>query len=73
MLREDQLAVDPHIEDAPAALDQVGALPELLFNFVRQTGGTWLVVSNHAVFDGDRHNGRSIAQARCVRSPQGLV
>jgi hypothetical protein len=64
MLREDQLAVEPHIEDASGALDQIRALAELLFNFVRQTGGTWLVVSNHAVFNRDCHCGRSIAGAR---------
>ena len=28
---------------------------EAASDFVRQTGGTWLIVSNHAVFDNDLH------------------
>jgi hypothetical protein len=28
-------------------------------DFVRQTGGSWLIVSNHAVFDNDLHGSLS--------------
>lgn len=52
---EDQLAVDAHLEDSSGSLDQVRTLPEPSLNLVRQTGGTWPVVSDYAVFNCDRH------------------
>jgi hypothetical protein len=54
-LGEDRLAVDTYLEDATAALTQGDGGPELPFELGRQTGGTGLVVSNHAVEDFDAH------------------
>lgn len=82
MLGEDQFAVEANVEDPTASLDQVGSLAELSLNFVRQTGGTRLVVSNHAVFDCDRHIVREYSQSAPTvprprpvhnRSPSALV
>ena len=56
MLRVNQLAVDLHVEDAAAALDQFGINPCRCFDCVRQTGGCGRVVSLHAVSDADVHN-----------------
>jgi cell division FtsZ-interacting protein ZapD len=53
LLREDELAVQPDVEDAAAALDQLGADAQLLLQLVRQTGGARQVVSGHAVLDGN--------------------
>jgi hypothetical protein len=54
-LGEDRLAVDTYFEDATAALTQGDGGPKLLFELGRQTGGSGLVVSNHAVEDLDAH------------------
>jgi hypothetical protein len=55
MLRIDQLAVDPHVEHAAAALLEDGLTACLLLDVRRQTGGAWEVVSDDAVFDLDLH------------------
>ena len=55
MLRVNQLAVDLHVEDAAAALDQFGINPCRCFDCVRQTGGFGRVVSLHAILDADVH------------------
>jgi hypothetical protein len=41
------------LEDAVSPLDQAALDSESLSDIGRQTGGTGLVVSNHAIFDGD--------------------
>ena len=48
---EDQLAVEGDFEDAVLPFDQGGLDVELVVDLVRQTGGSGLVVSNHAVLD----------------------
>ena len=55
LLAVDQLAVDFDVEDAPAALDELGVDAEFGLNGVRQTGGLGSVVSFHAVLDGNVH------------------
>ena len=50
-LGEDQLVVDVDLEDAVTSLDQLDADSEFILDLGRQTGGTWPVVSNHAVLD----------------------
>jgi len=54
-LAEDQLAVDADVEDAAAALDQLGLDAELALDCVRQTGGLGKVVSLAAVLDRHFH------------------
>jgi len=51
LLRVDQLAVEGDLEDPVTALDQDRLEVELLRDLCRQTGGSGLVVSNHAIFD----------------------
>jgi hypothetical protein len=53
----EDLAVEGDFVDAAAALDEVGIEAEFSFQRGRQTGGSWLVVSNHAVFDSDASHG----------------
>jgi hypothetical protein len=53
LLREHQIAVDGHLEDAAAALDELWTKAEVFFQLVRQTGGSRQVVSNDAVLDRD--------------------
>jgi hypothetical protein len=55
VLREDQRAVAPHVEDAVVALDQPGLAPGRLLDRGRQPGGLGQEVSAHAVFDADLH------------------
>jgi len=55
VLREDECAVDLDLEDAVLALDQARVRSKLSLELGRQPGGTWLVVSNNAVFDRDVH------------------
>ncbi len=50
-LRKDLLAVECHHENAALPFDQFRFDAEFPRNFVRQTGGSRQVVSNHAVFD----------------------
>jgi len=46
-----------HFESAAARRDQLdGRLGEVLLDLGRQTGGSWLVVSDRAVFDRDAHS-----------------
>jgi hypothetical protein len=54
-LGEDGRALDTHLEHAPATLAQGNGGPEFPFELGRQTGGTGLVVSHHAVEDLDAH------------------
>jgi len=51
---EQLLVTELDLEGAAAALDQTGGQVELLFDLGRQTGGAGVVVSLHAVFDGQR-------------------
>ena len=70
-LAVDQLGIDFDVEDAPAALDELGVDVEFGLNRIRQTGGLRCVVSLYAIFNGNVHVGplirRSILlnRARC--------
>lgn len=55
VLGEEQLAIDRHVEDAPAARLQLGVNTQSLLQLGRQTGSRGLVVSNRAVLDVDLH------------------
>ena len=55
VLREEQLAIDGHVEDAAASCFQLGVNAQSLLQFGRQTGSRGLVVSNRAVLDVDLH------------------
>jgi len=55
MLAEDHISVSDDVEDATAALDQLGLNAEFLVDGCDQTGRTRLVISLYAVFDGDFH------------------
>jgi hypothetical protein len=54
LLREDQLVAGSDLEDAAAAADEQGFQAELVLDLSRQTGGSRIVVSARAVFDGNR-------------------
>jgi hypothetical protein len=55
-LGEDQLAVPAHLEGAAAPFDQLDVDIAVVFTeLVRQTGGSWSVASNDAIFDADVH------------------
>lgn len=55
VLAEYQLPVRCHVEDSPAALDQLGLDAQRLLQLVRQTGGSRQVVSLRAVRDRNSH------------------
>jgi len=53
---EDGLSIQVHFENSTRAFDQLRLDAETISDVVRQTGGSRMVVSNHAVFDRDgRH------------------
>lgn len=54
-LGEHRLAVDEHLEDAAGTSQEARSRPELLLELRCQTGSPGLVVSHHAVLDGDIH------------------
>jgi hypothetical protein len=75
LLGEDQLVADRDLEDASVASDEFGFDAELLLELVRQTGGTWVVVSACAVFNGnvgDRHDTSSFRGDYRARSAPTL-
>ena len=53
MLGEEQLALEVNVEDSPTSLDEhdLYHIAKAFGDFVRQTGGAWIVVSLRAVFD----------------------
>ena len=55
VLGVNQVAVDPNVENASPALDQLTNQIEFLLDRIRQTGGLREVVSLHAVFNRDLH------------------
>jgi hypothetical protein len=55
MLGEDQRAVHLDVEDAAAPADQLGLGTESALKVGRQPGGPRMIVSRHAVLDGDAH------------------
>jgi hypothetical protein len=61
LLGEDEVAVHLDVEDAAPALEQVRPDAEPLFQLVRQTGGTGLVISSYAVLDGDTFGHRHVS------------
>lgn len=62
-LREDELSVDLHVENAPSALDELRRTSKLVCEFRGHPGRVGLVVSDDAVFDGDVHGSNSIRRA----------
>jgi len=56
LLGVDQVTVKGHLEDAAAALDQGALDSESLFDRLRQTGGAWLVVSNHTILNTENRH-----------------
>ena len=52
MFGKDQLAVEADVKHATAPLDQLSLFAVKTLDFVRQTGGSRLIVSNDTVFDG---------------------
>ena len=58
-----QLAIDNHIEDAAAAIDELGLDVERLLQLGSQTDRLGPVVSLHAVGDGDVHFNPAIWRA----------
>ena len=61
-LTVDELAVHLDVKDSAAARDHLDPNLELALDGVRQTDGLGLVVSLHAVFDGNVHVGSSLAE-----------
>jgi hypothetical protein len=59
VLREDQLAVYDHIEDAVIAPDELRFDAPGLLDLGRQPGGLREIVSSPTVGDGDLHSGIS--------------
>jgi len=51
LLGKDEITVRPHFEDAAVRRHKLAVSPELVLQFVRQTGGTRFVVSLAAVLD----------------------
>jgi hypothetical protein len=55
-LLEDWLIFEQYLEASAARRHHFDfRVGEALSDLVRQTGGSWLIVSNHAVFDTDLH------------------
>lgn len=52
----DLRAIDMDVKNAALAFDHLGVDAELVVNRLRQTGGSRVVVSLHAVFDADFHD-----------------
>lgn len=61
VLREDQLSVQLHIEDATAAFDEFGLDSLGFLDRSHQTGGLGEVVSTDAVFNGQLHEALSLS------------
>jgi hypothetical protein len=64
VLREDELPIRDDVEDAVVAPDQLRLDPEVFRESGRQTGGPRVIVSTHAVGDGDLHDPRMRNRAR---------
>ena len=55
-LPENRIVTEKYFEPAAESRSHLDfGVGKTASDFVRQTGGTWLVVSNHAVFDSDFH------------------
>src|SRR6059058_2995814 len=79
-LLEDRLILKEDFEASTARGNHFDlGVGEAFFDLVRQTGGSWLIVSNHAVFNTDLHRcgmwsallGRGrilLGQLKCLRS-----
>ena len=63
VLRVDQRAVNVDVEDPTRAGDQERFAAERIFKLGRQTDGVGLVVSLHAVGDGDIHDSLRVDDA----------
>ena len=61
-LTVDELAIHLDVKDSAAAGDHLDLDLELTLDGVRQTDGLGLVVSLHAVFDGNAHVGSSLTE-----------
>lgn len=56
MLAEDHVAIDNNVENAAGPLDERGVDIAVIFDCGGQTGRLGLIVSLHAVRDGDFHD-----------------
>ena len=55
-LPENRIITEKHFEAAAESRSHLDfGVGKAASDFVRQTGGAWLIVSNHAVFDRDLH------------------
>jgi len=55
-LPENRVVAEKYFEAATESRGHLDfGVGKAAFDFVRQTGGAWLIVSNHAVFDRDLH------------------
>ena len=61
-LAVDELAIHLDVKNSAAAGDHLDLNLELTLDSVRQTDGLGLVVSLHAVFDGNMHIGTSLIE-----------
>ncbi len=71
LLAVDQLTVDFDVEDAPAALDELGVDVEFGLNRIRQTGGLRCIVSLYAIFNGNVHVGPLIRRSILLYRARG--
>jgi len=55
MFGKHQVAVHAHVEDPATASDEGGVDIEDSLEVGRQPGGSWLVISSTAIFDGNVH------------------
>lgn len=59
-LPEDRIVTEKHFEAATEGRSHLDfGVGKAACDFVRQTGGPWLIVSDHAVFDSDLHGSLS--------------
>jgi hypothetical protein len=69
VLRKEELAVHGHVENAASAVDEDGIDSEFLLDGGRETRSPWLIVSNHAILDGDVHRKRTWTRGRGNATP----
>ena len=73
LLGEDEVVSHGDLEDPAAATDELGLDAELLLDLGRQTGGTGIIVSARAVFDGDMGRHGSLLSASHYRGASGAA
>ncbi len=60
MLAEHAFPIGHDVENTATAANQLGLHADFGLDFLRQTGGSWKVVSVSAIGDGNRHGHTSI-------------